>query len=257
MTDSSSLERSSRVCENCRTRKRACDKRIPSCSFCSSRGLVCSYVEGLASTNGSFLRLHTAPSTTSKVGHLTFDNDINVQVSNILKSVGLTPKAVKEQYFGEFHRCFPIIAPQAHACSDHPNDSSKNAPADASILLLAMVLVSQHLPIADVIYSSLRQLFVVVQESRSVKVTLIQVSVLIATFEYARGWTEQSFVSVGIALRLAQILGIDQRGDNYSIEHSRRQQGVNSEEAWNLWCGIMILERLGWPQSQMLLLKFL
>ena len=172
---------------------------------------------------------------------LSLDTDVGEQVNTILRSLRLTPQTVKERYFAGFHICFPVIAPQVppHAASTRLGLTR----ADSAILVLAMLLVSHHVSVADPLYSTLRKLFMDVQDSRAATLTLVQAQLLIGAFEYARGWVEKAHVSVGICVRLAQIIGIDLTRTRKVVSPNTEVSFSAQEEAWNLWWGIMILDR--------------
>lgn len=212
-------DRASRVCEQCKIRKKACDKRIPSCGYCFSRGLTCNYIDGIMSNVTPVRRQQ------KNVGSINLDADINNQVNEILASVKLTSGQVEEQYFRSFHRSLPVVLPRA-------KESQRSA--EAAILLLAMTLISQHLPTMDVLYSSLYQLYVLIQDSKDC-ISLLQIEILKCAYEYARGWIEKAYVSVGACVSRAQLLGIDQC--------KKLVRAGTAHERWNLWWGVLILKR--------------
>ncbi len=239
--------RAQRVCGTCRTRKRGCDKRLPRCGFCFSRGYAyaCDYTEALVPDASSTAGLpYNGPR--KLIGSLSLDSTVKAQVDSIFKAMDLTPQMVEQRYFRDFHPSLPIIAPQTSPCRIH--HGLERAPADAAILVLAMLLVSHQLPTADSLYSALRKLVVSVQDSRGASIAVVQAQLLIGGFEHAHGWVEKSYVSVGVCASLARILRINvNRTGGFSADSTHK--GLADQEAWNLWWGIIVLERsvkLGW-----------
>lgn len=228
------------MCGTCRTRKRGCDKRLPRCGFCFSRGYAyaCDYTEALVPDASSTAGLpYNGPR--KLIGSLSLDSTVKAQVDSIFKAMDLTPQMVEQRYFRDFHPSLPIIAPQTSPCRIH--HGLERAPADAAILVLAMLLVSHQLPTADSLYSALRKLVVSVQDSRGASIAVVQAQLLIGGFEHAHGWVEKSYVSVGVCASLARILRINvNRTGGFSADSTHK--GLADQEAWNLWWGIIVLE---------------
>lgn len=232
-------DRPLRVCKTCRTRKRACDKQLPSCGYCSSRGHACDYTDGVVqdALSTSWPQFSTSHKL---IGSLSLDRAVNGQVDSILKSMDSTPLGVEQRYFRDFHPNLAIVAPQTSPYRFY--GGLDQAPADSAVLLLGMLLVSHHLPIADTLYSALRNLTVHVQDTRKPSIALVQVHLLIGCFEYSRGWLEKAFVSVGVCVSLARIIGIDVQ-PTVVPPTPRASEDLAEQEAWNLWWGIILLER--------------
>jgi hypothetical protein len=144
---------------------------------------------------------------------------------------------VSEQFFQGFHLWLPVISPRLFYTY---GAASSPPPSDFSILLLAMCLITQH-PADDSIYMALRGLFVQVQATICASTALVQAALLLSAYEYARGWLDAAFVSIGACARMACIIGIDERQQDKS--ECRPWSRTKVHENRNIWWGVVVLER--------------
>ena len=174
-------ERAFHVCTTCRARKKACNKNLPYCGYCSKRGINCSYDvdDGSSPDNnvdaGMPFLLFSVPlqdwkqysrGKVSRVfpeqltplsedspsnGRHALDTMLNSHVNRILQDVGLSLNEISEQYFRGFHKWLPIICPSLF---EGILSQYIIPPADFSVLALAICLVALRPPYAASKHSS-------------------------------------------------------------------------------------------------------
>ena len=169
---------SQNVCHACRLRKKACDKVLPACGFCASRGRHCRYDSSAPTTNfwrfnhpgDHFATLSFPPplSTTSQVQTLPLqlpspesqddpickgqtdaqaDSEplerlLHQQARYYLELSKLTCDELIDHYFDAFHNWLPIVSPDRlrREAVQYREDQCV-PPADFTVLLLAMLLI--------------------------------------------------------------------------------------------------------------------
>ena len=245
---SPALERAPQVCNTCRMRKKACDKQLPYCSYCTKRGIRCSYDDDASTSRGSttiwdidlnqaVTPLHMGLQCDPFCGQMTLDRKLNLQVGCIMQSLNLSFFDISDRFFQDFHLWFPVISPTLFY--EHGTFTSPLS-ADFLVLLLAMCLVTQNAAV-DTLYMSLKVLFAQAQAAICSSATLVQAGLLISTYEYTRGWLDAAYISIGNCVRMAHIIRID-NNQRDKIDHDiwlRR----SAHENWNIWYGVVVLER--------------
>lgn len=170
---SSGSQSASQVCTTCKTRKKRCDKTLPSCGYCAQRSLRCHYQKTLpirradavvrdpatrqwhlpavaadraASSSGDTQRADYLPPTISLYEYLrtgvgtALGNVLYNEVSRVIESAGLLLHEIGDRFLDGFHRWLPVICPQnfRKTIADSHGRAYK---ADFSVLLLAMCLI--------------------------------------------------------------------------------------------------------------------
>ena len=258
------MERASLVCVTCKIRKKACDKRLPSCEYCAKRGLVCTYNDAATKdVNGTSAFLSNAPpsianqpyfqafqilwgslSSPQGLDSYTFNGIINLHVQHVLKLTDHSVHEITQQYFRHFHRIFPIVSPATFQ-SELEMGLSGTPTAGLSLILYAMCLTtldpqeSQAPATPEAIYYDLKALLVQAQSLEAPSIRQVQAYLLLTTYEYIRGHTKLAFLSIGVCNRLATLAGIR----DYENIRQQYESISASEEAWNVWWAIVILER--------------
>lgn len=244
------MERASQVCSTCKARKKACDKILPSCGYCSRRGLTCDY--GSPRTNaGTGIAVGSVADLLSCTEQANLDGLINLQLCHVIHVSGLQPVEIARRFFRSFHQWLPIISTTGF------RDTSSRfgrgvPPADFSLLLLCMYLMtlqpggefrtsqSQMVRPSDLYFAA--KLFLShIQAVTCSSVALVQASILIAIYEYACGMANAAFVTAGGAARLASILGLHKAASDPC--EAQCYSELAEQERRNVWWGIVVLER--------------
>jgi hypothetical protein len=269
------MERASHVCTICKARKKACDKYIPNCGYCKKRGLTCSYDLEHFSTSDNDVEtgvpflLFSSPSELSKRKTvskpncvfsdqhslfpskdeaISLDATLNLQVNRMMQATGFTFQEISERYFQGFHVWLPVICPTLleSTCSHYIVP-----PADISVLILAIYLIVLCPPSAshrnpnevgpEQLYVFVKMLASQVQAGISGTDPLLQASILISAYEYASGRPETAYISINSCLGMAFILGVNEYRDPQFLNNEVDR--LKSRESWNIWWGLVILQR--------------
>ncbi|PYH69514.1 Zn(II)2Cys6 transcription factor [Aspergillus vadensis CBS 113365] len=254
------IERASHVCLTCKSRKKGCDKKLPTCGYCAKRNLPCRYQgspvadEPVADaitqieTNAILLQmvsLFGPPSENmSMVPRRTWHH-----VYRIFQLADLSLQEISRRYFSNFHNWLPVVSYDLFQESlDRYNSPSRSPPVDFSVLVLGMCLVTLqpsklHTHITPhSLYATMKILFAEAQAILCVSTYLIQAGLLIAAYEYANGRPEAAHITMGSLARSAFAIGLADSSswqtNDASIDSSERRERLN------LWWGVIILERL-------------
>ncbi|KAH8696745.1 hypothetical protein BGW36DRAFT_298399 [Talaromyces proteolyticus] len=261
------------VCHACNARKKACDKKLPACGFCSARNLDCEYDEKTSKKKG-FLRKYNPgrkfvtipprqstdppgqwlllPTTTQSVDEL-----VHTHALCLIGSMESPSQGPSELYFRTFHQWYPIISPEAF---QHVESSCcrRNCipPADFSILLLSMCMITslpnQKQPFllssyfnCGVVYTTTKSLFALVQATRCKSVRLTQAGFLIAACEYTCAHPETAYISLNTCLALMDFQGSQTQFSN-TCAVERGTNGVRSisTDESNMVKAVATLERM-------------
>jgi len=166
--------RATLVCNTCKTRKKGCDKSLPTCGYCSKRSLPCCYTsirptlitgpngsakhawdsQALARTRNSSLCLESSnileaaslqPTPLSidlfyASDSTTFCEALSSYVSYVLKFFNMQVAALCHSFFNGIHQWLPIISP-GRFMNRTIQSSEDVLNAEDSVLLLAIRLV--------------------------------------------------------------------------------------------------------------------
>ncbi|KAL4866780.1 hypothetical protein BDV12DRAFT_172446 [Aspergillus spectabilis] len=175
---------------------------------------------------------------------------IHLEVQNIIRSTGEFVDDLTARYFRDFHSHLPIISRARF--QSNLLATGRPPSADSSVLLLTICLIA-YLPKLDPLprdrgtphigrqslYLATKALLAQVQGSMEPSITLIQASLLLATYEYANRRPQAAVVTIAGCARMAYAARI----------HDTRRHDMNGasgleiEEAANTWWGIVIFER--------------
>jgi transcription factor-like protein/Zn(2)-Cys(6) binuclear cluster domain-containing protein len=247
-----SAEKAERVCSTCKARKKACDKQLPYCGYCSKRGLICRYddyyrgilsdrQESTSSGDGLFF---------SSSDSIALRSTLSLRVFGILQSSGLSLPELSRRFFQSFHTWLPIISPRLfHETAVTTNHDT--LPTEFSILVLSMYLIIQrpHTAVAkdtirhEDIYITVKVLFAQLQAVLCHSITLVQASILITAYEYASGRPDAAYISIGTCIRMAQTMDLASVDTAQGYSHQDNCSIFRALEKRNLWWAIVILER--------------
>lgn len=240
-------ERARHACKICRTRKKACDKRLPACEYCSHRQITCSYEWASAAGNFDYGRELFTPARPNPIND-DLDQLVFAYVCDVHKIIGLPLLSALERYLSGPHKWLPILHPDL-VLSEVAAISSSTPPADFSILLLAICLlavpsgrssylVRTHIRSSQ-FYPTLKRLFLHVQLSLCASKALVQAGLLMSAYEFASGRLAMASISISGCARMAYTCNID-IGANVV-----RNTGMTASipEQVNIWWGLVVLER--------------
>ncbi|VUC27893.1 unnamed protein product [Clonostachys rosea] len=235
------------ACNLCKTRKKRCDKSLPSCGYCTRfvsqemrsskpKQTDCVYGEAsfplnpapLAAKNGchmqSSFEISPARAILSPKHALqptdAFGRKVYAEVYGIIRDNGQFVDDITAHYFQGFHHQLPIISRTSFYNSLSASETA--ASADSSLVLLAMSLFTKT-PVPgsegqansahdtekrQALYFALKSLYAQVQSCCSPSVPLIQAGLLLGMHEYMTGQPYNAFMSVSTCVRMAYATGI-------------------------------------------------
>ncbi|KAH7419276.1 hypothetical protein BKA64DRAFT_12764 [Cadophora sp. MPI-SDFR-AT-0126] len=91
------------------------------------------------------------------------------------------------------------------------------------------------------LYPTLKSIHSLLQSTGNVSHELIQAGILISSFEYCQGFFQEAWISIGICVRMAQILGL-QESIRRPLPKERDSQTILETERC-IWWAIVIVER--------------
>ncbi|PYI35400.1 hypothetical protein BP00DRAFT_478989 [Aspergillus indologenus CBS 114.80] len=236
-----SISKAASVCATCKARKKRCDKSLPCCGYCAHRGLVCRYQN--TSPN---LPPHT-PDTPTSASRLC------TETQRLLETTGLYLDEISVRYFQGIHAFVPIISrPRFHARL--LSFGADPQPAFALLLLCMGLLTKSADPLGQLspqrphhtaekmtLYVATKSLMAQAHALLPLTTHLIQAGVLLAVYEYALGYPERAFVTIGTYARMAYAAGI--RSTPCVCTSTTRTDWLAEQEENNTWWGIRICER--------------
>ncbi|KAF2491658.1 hypothetical protein BU16DRAFT_565360 [Lophium mytilinum] len=284
--------RATQACVMCKTRKKKCNKSLPSCGYCIQKELDCVYAliprsrnhatptvnnHYAALSSGTRQRLKIVSSDTILSSNLLSnqttdevpESQVYSEVHGIIRATGQFVDDISARYFQDFHRHLPIIS--RIRFYNNLITLGVTPAADFSVLLLTICLITHapalgYQPKHDVnqsvkqqsLYLPAKSLFAQVQVSCSSSIPLIQAGLLLAIYEYTHGRAEDAFVTIAGSARMAYAARIHAR-DNYQTQMtpaaSHNTNGdilLQAEEAANTWWGIVIYERAFFSEAAVL-----
>ncbi|KAL2839260.1 hypothetical protein BJY01DRAFT_28697 [Aspergillus pseudoustus] len=269
------------ACVNCKTRKKKCDKALPSCSYCIGKHLDCRYVTVprrraypspstdspshpaadlhpvTLGTSGRSVEanrtISESPSTARPIlyrARLDSLDDVYSEVQNLIRSTGEFVDDLTSRYFRTFHTHLPIIARTRFQDSLLTTGSTPGV--DSSLLLLVICLITyipntdsrtQHRGTSPITRQSLylATKALLAQVQGSMKPSVPLIQATLLLATY-------EYASGRPEAALATIATCARMAYVARI-HIRLQDTTDStsrleaEEAWNTWWGIVISER--------------
>lgn len=230
------MDKAARVCIICKARKKACDKCLPKCGYCTKRDLDCNYDE--TSSTEIPLQHHGYPFHSSRTGpqhdsvsnppgllrtQLTVDDMIYEQLRRVVYLTGIPISQMFDEFFRGVHTVFPVVSAGSLRAnlSAHENQVP---PADFALVILSMYLLTIRsmkgpdfvdLVSADMFYVTIKMLLGHVQALKISSIYLVQASLLLAAFEYACCRPYAAYLTIGTCGRMALVVDIDESHNSY------------------------------------------
>lgn len=133
------IQRASQVCKTCKARKKACDKLLPSCSYCAKRCLECRY-DGTSDSRSEGVSVGSISDLLSCGTGPALDGVVNLQVCHLIHRTGVSVDQIASHYFRYFHDWLPVISPATFR-ETATRYQHGVPPADFSMLLLSMYII--------------------------------------------------------------------------------------------------------------------
>ncbi|PYH42141.1 uncharacterized protein BP01DRAFT_142088 [Aspergillus saccharolyticus JOP 1030-1] len=270
------------VCLACKARKRRCDKSLPRCHFCAHRDRVCRYqystFDGRQRSVGAPVRSSPSRRSSSSFGtnddacsasnstrnahgqpvppmsrDQTIQGSLCVEARRLLDITGLYLDEITIRYFQGIGTFVPMVdrarfQSQLLASEPYPQP-------DFALLLACMGLVisSDKLPSRPrqdetflgqdiTLYAATKALMAHVQALCPPTTRLVQAGVLISVYEYAHGYPDRAFVTIGTCARMAYAAGL-RSAPALTSPMSSQTEWDSVEEEINTWWTICICDR--------------
>jgi hypothetical protein len=251
------------ACRACKLRKKACDKALPTCSFCVQRHFHCFYkyarpeikrprkynpgkhfvsLGNLSESDGSVV-VH--PRNLPSLEQASFGESINRLVRDAARLTQLSIDAIITHYFQLYDSWLPVISTDIFG-HEIPNYRAKGhfRRGSSSVLFLAMLL--NVLPSLDdpsrpsrddqeFLYRATKSAVAGVLASGPCTLSLVQTSYLLAMREYTCTRLEAAYISITTCGSMANILSLKTPDESTSHEETVTQT--------NLMWAIAMLDR--------------
>ena len=266
-------KRARNVCHACKLRKKACDKGLPACGFCTQHRQLCRYDSSAPKSIGwrsynpgrRFVSLQSLfPPSLSPEGqqdHALFqpstqsiEESVHQLAQGLTKLTNLTYDDIIDLYFQGFHEWLPVISPDSlRRQASRQREEECPPAADFTVLILAMWLIVlpsldpsllPPLTSQDLLYTATKSAFAQAQGLLCTSLRLVQAALLIALREYAGLRPEAAYITLVTCAGLARVLGIKvtsvrTTGDVQMTSDFRLEKIERGNLAW----AIAILER--------------
>jgi hypothetical protein len=273
-------ERAQNVCRACMLRKKACDKGLPACGFCSSRRLHCRYHVSAATSKGRrkynpgrhFVALESpeselddrhpiSNSSPETFPQQSMDESLNQLAQHFTQLTKLTYENIIDRYFESCHKWLPVVSPDSFRQEALRYQEERCLPAaEFSVLLLAMLLLI--IPTLDLsvrpprvsqklLYTATKSALSQVQTSICTSLRLVQAAVLIALREYTCIRPEAAYVSMMTCVGMVRVVGIGTSLMRTTSDAAKTSEPrVEDTERENLTWSIALLERYEFTQTK-------
>ncbi|KAJ0412969.1 fungal-specific transcription factor domain-containing protein [Aspergillus carlsbadensis] len=264
------------ACACCRSQKRRCDKKLPSCARCTKYDE--SNHPSLLKTNCNYHWDQYAPQVNPQLSiadflvfHIPVTGE-NMWLPGTLESLqpyqqniqargldvdrffgGLVMTTMVEQnqslagalesYFGNIHPWLPVIHEQTFRARASQLGTAPEA--EVALIFLAMLLVLEtqrsETGMQSQLYNLCRYLFSFLQMGRSASLEVVQAGLLLAVYELGSGRSRAASMTIGTCARAGYVLRMNVDHVDPCVPDS---SWVRSEEQRRVWLGVYMLDRL-------------
>lgn len=187
--------------------------------------------------------------STSRQSRKDLASVIYAEVNQIILSVGCSIQQTISSYFDGFHGWLPIVRPR-HFVEAMPTNIGCPDP-EVSLLLMTMCLIVVEPKVCelepslllDSLYISVQGLFTYVQRHHCISLCLLQAVILITAFEYAVGRLEEARITIGVYARISALIGVNKETSVFELYQQNHDQASMTAEKWNVWWGVLVMER--------------
>ncbi|KAK0631715.1 hypothetical protein B0T14DRAFT_559472 [Immersiella caudata] len=243
---SAAAAKSSRVCLNCRRKKKRCDKALPSCGRCTYSLQVCQHEDdaGIPGSGGApgpvrfeaFMGQVVAPARTytpvmeqlltPQSGHrwsilnpalfasMDTTEDVHSFSCRCLSDILGHRQGVEHvvaSYFGGVNTWFTVVERIAFDAS--LEEMWKTPSAETAVLVLCMrLIIRSPMPhslagMADSLYLSAKTMLNLVQSKEALSMPLLQAELLVAMYEFSHAMPQQAYMTVGRCFQITKAFG--------------------------------------------------
>ncbi|VUC35896.1 unnamed protein product [Clonostachys rosea] len=258
------------VCINCRSRKKKCDKKLPSCGYCIQKRLKCAYSRSAAG------REDDPPSIRERIedtvppqiglspipdivlsGPRNLEISVKSEVNRLIRSTGQFVDDITARYFKDVHVFLPVIARTRFHNSLITLAATPSA--DISLLLLCMCLITpgpeaRYYPSSNkssdktgqhTVYLAARSIFAQLQALISPSISFLQAGLLLGVYEYVHGQSDRGLATITNCARMAYVVRL--HNVNASLRHEDSTNHALQPghlESLNTWWALIIWERI-------------
>lgn len=179
------------------------------------------------------------------------ESTLYLRVLSIIRTTGQRIDDIITSYFRGIHSFIPMMS--RSRINRYLDDHGAPPPPGFSILLLSMCLMTYHPDLVppsansldqETLYVTTKTLFGLVQASFPPSLHLIQATMIMATYEYANGKTNDAFASIGLCARMGYAAHIDNAHPSQKME---AEEYSENEAKANTWWNILMCERYDYP----------
>ncbi|KAE9372329.1 hypothetical protein N431DRAFT_339949 [Stipitochalara longipes BDJ] len=258
------------VCNQCKHRKKSCNKSLPSCSRCSRLLVRCSYSEAyteesncyplprvvdiLSGFDIPFAGYSSPPQQSSMVYKFEqripcIDDQVSLQASRLLSAISRKRGGdFMQTYFRTFHKTLPIINKEGFRSKIECSTSDSHF----STLLLSMFLITQLTPQVNPnpstnfgeqeLYPTVKSIYSLLQSTGKVSMELVQAGILVACYEHCQAMHQDAWLSIGACVRMAHLMGLHTVLRKILPKEKEDQNMLETKRC--LWWGIVVIERV-------------
>ena len=230
------------ACEFCRKRKRSCDRTLPKCTTCTTKGVECDYAPTKRSQTfppGYFLDHRAFQESGLQLPNIDF-----TLAPTVADSFGGS-ESIVAAYFKDIHWWMPVVSKSRLSVALLESVSTPSA--ELRLLVLAMKVLLWRPSSQEPSDAKTRQYMTVkntIDEAISaglLTLKLLQAQLLLAIYEMGHAIYPAAYLTIGACSRYGAALSVDlsiQSG--YSDPHIG---DLEMEERRRTWCAILILDR--------------
>ena len=271
-------DRALHVCQTCKSRKKACDKLLPQCSYCTKRELGCSYqTRELGTDPGASDAIHDVGQRLSRLAttdwsgtNANIDDSLDVPTTNVaattlvharlrtrmlrwLDATGQPIPTVRDLFVAGVYRWLPVIAPWQLSDAEM-NIERTTLSIELLMLTLSMALCAllhEHgLDAASDwrypgLYLAVKETFASTQATIGPTMTLLQAGLLIAVYEFARRQPQTSYQTMQTCRGLYDILHVGNMRMQDATAAIDAKDALVALQKCSIARGFVILERYG------------
>lgn len=252
------------VCENCRYRKKACDKSLPGCGYCTKKELVCDYslddtrpaaADGLHYDNrlvhkrsGSLAR---KAANGISYGLSNQNNSLQSRIRAALEATGHSTLRIRDDFLAGAYRWLPIVAPW-RLTSNNINLGSPRTDIDSLMLLLVMSLFARSDTGQETAalrlyqrgnHTVVRGLFAEFQIQANTSAMVVQSAILLATFEFATRHLELAYATIRTADSIYRLLERKMGPERCRPNRHDAIRSLEIAELRQTYLGLIIVQR--------------
>ncbi|KAL7937737.1 hypothetical protein V8C35DRAFT_293427 [Trichoderma chlorosporum] len=274
VSNASSTGYAFRACEPCRAKKGKCDRMLPTCTTCLSKGCECEYSKAtrqrkkrtyIAKDSDQQTTLSASTSYGNpgegrpRLHAIFFLDNVVFNTLNLDTSLPQIPiptdvtailgdkiqiRGIASEYFRSMHQALPIVS-RKRFYTQHLNPLSQPR-ADVALLVLCMKVIIWHPsdsnsdPQSD-LYQTAKRFHFQLQNAGGPSIQVLQAGVIIALYELGHGIFPATYLTIGACTRYGSAFGFDGKAAKNT---TNPRNWMDKEETKRTWWAIVILDHL-------------